>query len=58
LDDPRLRPHRGCGHQTVTEGVSQSLLGFNDLSKFLGTTAGWVINAAVAEWLIRRRVNG
>jgi hypothetical protein len=44
----------GAGTQTVTEGVSQSLLGVNDLSKFLGTTAGWVINAAIAEWLIRR----
>lgn len=48
----------GAGTQTVTEGVSQSLLGFNDLSKFLGTTAGWIINAAVAECLIRRGVNG
>jgi uncharacterized membrane protein len=44
----------GAGTQTVTEGISQSLLGVNDVSKFLGTTAGWVINAAVAEWLIRR----
>ena len=44
----------GAGTQTITEGITQSLLGVNDLSKFLGTTAGWVINAAVAEWLVRR----
>jgi hypothetical protein len=43
----------GAGTQTVTEGVTQSLLGVNDLSKFLGTSAGWVINAAIAECLVR-----
>ena len=44
----------GAGTQTMTEGVSQFVLGFTDLGKFLGTTAGWVVNVAIAEWLVRR----
>jgi len=44
----------GAGTQTITEGISQSLLGVNDLSKFLGSSAGWVVNIALAEWVIRR----
>jgi uncharacterized membrane protein len=44
-----------AGTQTVTEGIGQALLGHNDLSKFVGVTAGWVVNAAVAEWIIRRQ---
>jgi uncharacterized membrane protein len=47
----------GAGTQTVTEGVSQSVLGVNDVSKFLGTTAGWILNVVVAEWFIRRRAS-
>ena len=43
-----------AGTQTVTEGIGEALLGVNDLSKFVGVTAGWVVNAAVAEWIIRR----
>jgi hypothetical protein len=43
----------GAGTQTVTEGVTQSLLGVNDLSKFLGTSAAWVINAVIAECLVQ-----
>lgn len=46
----------GAGTQTVTEGIGQSLLGVDDLSKFVGSTAGWVVNVAVAEWIIRRHV--
>ena len=44
----------GAGTQTVTEGIGQALLGVNDVSKFVGTTAGWVVNAVAAEWIIRR----
>ena len=44
----------GAGTQTITEGIGEALLGVNDTSKFVGTTAGWVVNAAVAEWIIRR----
>jgi uncharacterized membrane protein len=43
-----------AGTQTVTEGIGEALLGVNDLSKFVGVTAGWVVNAAGAEWIIRR----
>lgn len=43
-----------AGTQTVTEGIGEAVLGANDLSKFLGVTAGWVVNAAVAEWIIHR----
>lgn len=44
----------GAGTQTVTEGIGEALLGINDASKFVGVTAGWVVNAAVAEGIIRR----
>jgi uncharacterized membrane protein len=47
----------GAGTQTITEGISQALLGVNDLSKFLGSSAGWVLNLAIAEWVIRRPVS-
>lgn len=43
-----------AGTQTVTEGVGKALFGVNDVSKFVGVTAGWVINLAIAEWIIRR----
>ena len=44
----------GAGTQTITEGIGEALLGVNDASKFLGATAGWVVNIAIAEWIIRR----
>jgi uncharacterized membrane protein len=44
----------GAGTQVITEGIGQALLGVNDLSKFVGVTAGWVVNIVVAEWIIRR----
>jgi uncharacterized membrane protein len=44
----------GAGTQTITEGIAQALLGANDASKFLGSAAGWLVNLAVAEWVIRR----
>jgi hypothetical protein len=43
-----------AGTQTVTEGFAEALLGVNDSSKFVGVTAGWVVNVAVAEWIIHR----
>jgi hypothetical protein len=45
----------GAGTQTITEGIAEALLGVDDTSKFLGSTAGWLVNIAVAEWAIRRR---
>ncbi len=44
----------GAGTQAFTEGIGEAVLGVNDLSKALSMTAGWVINAAIAEWAIRR----
>jgi len=44
----------GAGTQLVTEGISESAFGTGDLPKALSMTSGWVINLAVAEWIIRR----
>jgi uncharacterized membrane protein len=48
----------GAGTQTITEGIGHALLGVTDLGKFLGSTAGWLVNLAVAEWVIRRLGKG
>ena len=44
----------GAGTQTVTQGVGQAVFGTGELSTALSISAGWVVNAAVAEWIIRR----
>ncbi|HEX5205013.1 DUF2306 domain-containing protein [Paractinoplanes rhizophilus] len=44
----------GAGTQTVTQGVGEAAFGAGDLSTALSMTAAWVINAAVAEWVIAR----
>jgi uncharacterized membrane protein len=44
----------GAGTQTVTQGVGQAVFGTGDLSTGLSISAGWMINIAVAEWIIRR----
>lgn len=44
----------GAGTQVFTQGTGEALFGTSDLSTALSITAGWVINAAVAEWIIRR----
>ena len=44
----------GAGTQAFTEGIGEALLGTTDLSKALSLGSGWVINAVVAEWVIRR----
>jgi uncharacterized membrane protein len=44
----------GAGTQAFTEGIVEALLGSTDLSKAISLGSGWVINAVVAEWLIRR----
>jgi hypothetical protein len=43
-----------AGTQTFTQGVGEGLFGTSDLSTALSVSSGWVINAAVAEWVIRR----
>ena len=44
----------GAGTQAFTEGIGEALLGITDLSKAISLGSGWVINAVVAEWVIRR----
>jgi uncharacterized membrane protein len=44
-----------AGTQAFTEGIGQALLGAGELQGDLAKAAGWAINLAVAEWVIRRR---
>jgi hypothetical protein len=44
----------GAGTQVVTQGIGEAAFGTSDLSTGLSVSAGWVVNAAVAEWVIRR----
>ncbi len=44
----------GAGTQTITEGIGEALFGTGDLSKAISMGSAWLINALVAEWLIRR----
>ncbi|MCC2594406.1 DUF2306 domain-containing protein [Tessaracoccus sp. OS52] len=43
-----------AGTQAFTQGLGEGLFGKSDLSTALSVSAGWLINAAVAEWVIRR----
>ena len=43
-----------AGTQAFTQGVGEGIFGTSDLSTALSVTSGWVINLAVAEWIIRR----
>lgn len=43
-----------AGTQAFTQGLGEGLFGTSDLSTALSVTSGWVINLAVAEWIIRR----
>jgi uncharacterized membrane protein len=44
----------GAGTQAFTEGFGEAVFGTGDLTGDLAKGAGWVINLAVAEWVIRR----
>lgn len=44
-----------AGTQVFTQGIGEGLFGTTDLSTALSVSSGWVINLAVAEWVIRRR---
>ncbi len=46
----------GAGTQAFTEGFAEALFGEGVLVGDLAKGAGWVINLAIAEWAIRRRV--
>ena len=43
-----------AGTQAFTQGTGEALLGISELSTAVSVSSGWVINAAVAEWVIRR----
>ncbi|WP_405097353.1 DUF2306 domain-containing protein [Micromonospora sp. NBC_01412] len=43
-----------AGTQAFTQPIGETLFGTSDLSTALSVGAGWIINAAVAEWVIRR----
>jgi hypothetical protein len=44
-----------AGAQVFTLGIGEAIVGRGDTSNALFAGAGWVINLAVAEWIIRRR---
>jgi uncharacterized membrane protein len=46
----------GAGTQVFTKGIGGAVFGLSPLTMDLSLGAGWVINLAVAEWVIRRRV--
>ncbi|MEI8409060.1 MULTISPECIES: DUF2306 domain-containing protein [unclassified Kribbella] len=43
-----------AGTQVFTQGIGEGLFGTTDLSTGLSVSSGWIINAAIAEWIIRR----
>ncbi|TWD81146.1 putative membrane protein DUF2306 [Kribbella amoyensis] len=44
----------GAGTQVLTQGIGEAVLGTSELSTAVSVSSGWLINAAVAEWIIRR----
>ena len=44
----------GAGTQVFTEGIGEAVFGTGEVAGDLAKAAGWVINIAVAEWVIRR----
>jgi predicted membrane protein DUF2306 len=44
----------GAGTQTITQGIGEALVGTTNLSTAISVGSGWILNAAVAEWIIRR----
>lgn len=48
----------GAGAQVLTEGLGGAVFGTGVLADDLAKGAGWVINLAVAEWVIRAPVRG
>jgi uncharacterized membrane protein len=43
-----------AGTQVFTQSVGEGVFGTSDLSTGISVSSGWAINAAVAEWAIRR----
>jgi uncharacterized membrane protein len=44
----------GAGTQAFTQGIGEALFGTSALTTALSLSSAWVINACVAEWVIRR----
>jgi uncharacterized membrane protein len=44
----------GAGTQAFTQGIGEAAFGTGDLSTGLSLSSAWVVNLAVAEWIIRR----
>ncbi|MCW2762009.1 MAG: hypothetical protein JWR85_2210 [Marmoricola sp.] len=44
----------GAGTQVFTQGIGEAVFGTSELSTALSVSSGWLVNAAVAEWVIRR----
>jgi len=44
----------GAGTQVFTEGFGGAIFGTGDLAGDLAKGAAWVVNLAVAEWIVRR----
>lgn len=42
-----------AGTQTLTQGVGEGVFGVTELSTGLSVSSAWLINALVAEWIIR-----
>ena len=47
-----------AGTQVFTEGIGGAVFGTGEVRDDLAKGAGWVINLAVAEWVIRRPATG
>ena len=47
----------GAGTQVFTLGVGNAVFGISELNIALGLGAGWGINLAVVEYVIRRRIS-
>ena len=43
-----------AGTQAFTVGIGSAVLGTGELQGDLAKGAGWIVNLAVAEWVIRR----
>ena len=52
---PLLAIGLAAGTQAFTEGIGGALFGTGELSADVAKGAAWVINLAIAEWIIRRR---
>jgi hypothetical protein len=48
----------GAGTQTFTLGIGEPIFGRSETSNALLLGAAWVINLAVAEYVIRRAIRG